>query len=99
MINGDQTSAPGVDFKKGALQALEPAFKSGELKLGYSADTRQFDPATAQTEMEQALTRLNNNVQGVLSPNDGIAGGVIAALQGQQLAGKVLVTGQDATTP
>jgi D-xylose transport system substrate-binding protein len=97
MINGDQTSAPGVEFKQGALQALEPAFKSGQLKLGYSADTPQFDPTTAQTEMEQALTKLNNNVQAVLSPNDGIAGGVIAALKSQQLAGKVLITGQDAT--
>lgn len=97
MINGDQTSAPGVEFKQGALQALAPQFKSGNLKLGYSADTPQFTPATAQTEMQQALTKLNNNLQGVLSPNDGIAGGVIAALKGQNLAGKVLVTGQDAT--
>ena len=47
--------------------------------------------------MEQALSRLNNNVHGVLSPNDGIAGGVIAALKAQHLAGKVVVTGQDAT--
>ena len=97
MINGDQTSAPGVEFKQGALEALQPAFKSGRLKLGYSADTPEFTPATAETEMEQALTKLNNNVQGVLSPNDGIAGGAIAALQAQHLAGKVLVTGQDAT--
>lgn len=97
MINGDQTAATGVEFKQGALQALDPAFKSGRLKLGYSADTPQFDPATAQTEMEQALTKLHNDVQGVLSPNDGIAGGVIAALKSQHLAGKVLVTGQDAT--
>jgi D-xylose transport system substrate-binding protein len=47
--------------------------------------------------MQQALTKLNNDVQGVLSPNDGIAGGVIAALKSQQLDGKVLITGQDAT--
>jgi D-xylose transport system substrate-binding protein len=98
MINGDQTSTPGVQFKHGALSALNPAFNSGKLKLGFTIDTPQFDPATAQTEMEQALTKLNNNVQGVLSPNDGIAGGVIAALQSQHLGGKVLVTGQDATT-
>jgi len=98
MINGDQTSAPGIEFKQGALQALQPAFTSGELINGYSADTPQFSPTTAQTEMEQALTTLKNNVQGVLSPNDGIAGGVIAALTAQNLAGKVLVTGQDATT-
>ena len=98
MINGDQTSTPGVQFKQGALSALNPSFKSGHLKLGYSADTAQFDPTTAQTEMEQALTKLGNNVQGVLSPNDGVAGGVIAALKSQHLASKVIVTGQDATT-
>jgi D-xylose transport system substrate-binding protein len=48
--------------------------------------------------MQQALTTLNNDVQGVLAPNDGIAGGVIAALKQQRLDGKVVVTGQDATT-
>jgi D-xylose transport system substrate-binding protein len=68
------------------------------LKRGYSADTKLWDPSLAQTEMQQALTKLNDNVQGVLSPNDGIAGGVIAALKGQHLDGKVVITGQDATT-
>ena len=97
MINGDQTSTPGVQFKQGALSVLNPAFTSGRLKLGYSIDTPLWNPATATTEMQQALTKLNNNVQGVLSPNDGIAGGVIAALKSQQLDGKVLITGQDAT--
>lgn len=98
LINGDQTSAPGVQFKKGALSVLNPAFHSGRLKNGYSADTKLWDPSLAQTEMQQALTKLNDNVKGVLSPNDGIAGGVIAALKSQHLDGKVVVTGQDATT-
>jgi D-xylose transport system substrate-binding protein len=98
MVNGDQTSTPGVQFKQGALSALKPAFDSGQLKLGYSVDTPLWNPATATTEMQQALTKLNNDVQGVLAPNDGIAGGVIAALKQQQLDGKVVVTGQDATT-
>ena len=97
MINGDQTSTPGVQFKQGALSVLNPAFQSGRLKLGYSVDTPLWNPTTATTEMQQALTKLNNNVQAVLSPNDGIAGGVIAALKSQQLDGKVLITGQDAT--
>ena len=97
MINGDQTSTPGVQFKQGALSVLQPAFASGKLKLGYSVDTPLWNPATATTEMQQALTKLNNDVQGVLSPNDGIAGGVIAALKSQQLDGKVVITGQDAT--
>lgn len=97
MINGHQVIAVGRQFKQGAHQALDPAFSSGALKLGYEADTPRFNPATAQQEMEQALTKLNNKVDGVMSANDGMAGGVIAALTAQHLDGKVLVTGQDAT--
>ena len=96
-INGDQTADTGRQFKQGALKALNPAAASGALKLAYQADTPQFDPAKAQQETEAALTKLGNNVGGVLVANDGMAGGVVAALTAQQLAGKVLVTGQDAT--
>lgn len=97
MINGDIASGPGLAFKKGAHKALDPAFASGKLKLGFEADTPGFDPATGQREMEQALTKLNDKVQGVLAPNDGLANAAIAALTARKLAGKVLVTGQDAT--
>jgi D-xylose transport system substrate-binding protein len=57
--------------------------------------TDNWDPANAQTNMEQILTKNNNKVDAVLSENDGMAGGVIAALAAQGLDGKVPVTGQD----
>jgi D-xylose transport system substrate-binding protein len=97
MINGSQDIDPGREFKAGAHKVLDPAFASGRLKLGFEADIHQFDPSKAQAAMEQALTKLNNKVDGVLVANDGMAGGVIAALTEQKLNGKVLVTGQDAT--
>jgi D-xylose transport system substrate-binding protein len=97
MINGDQTADTGRHFKQGALDALGPAFHSGAVKLGYTADTPQFDPSKAQQEMEAALTRLANKVGGVLVANDGMAAGVVAALMAQHLAGRAVVTGQDAT--
>ena len=49
----------------------------------------------AQTNMEQFLTQNNNDVQAVVASNDGMAGGVVAALAAQGLAGKVPVSGQD----
>ncbi len=52
-------------------------------------------PSQAQTEMEQFLTASNNDVQAVLSENDSMAGGVVAALTAQGLAGQVPVSGQD----
>jgi D-xylose transport system substrate-binding protein len=45
--------------------------------------------------MEQILTANNNKVDAVLSENDGMAGGVVAALAAQGLAGQVPVSGQD----
>ena len=57
--------------------------------------TDNWDPALAQTEMEQFLTENNNEVDAVLSENDGMAGGVVAALEAQGLAGQVPVSGQD----
>jgi D-xylose transport system substrate-binding protein len=49
--------------------------------------------------MEQFLTQAQNNVDAVLSENDGMAGGVVAALSEQGLAGKVPVSGQDGDAP
>jgi D-xylose transport system substrate-binding protein len=45
--------------------------------------------------MEQFLTENNNDVQAVVASNDGMAGGVVAALEAQGLAGQVAVSGQD----
>ncbi|HET9416293.1 MAG TPA: substrate-binding domain-containing protein [Candidatus Limnocylindria bacterium] len=57
--------------------------------------TDNWDPALAQTHMEQFLTDNNNEVDAVLSENDGMAGGVVAALEAQGLAGQIPVSGQD----
>ena len=68
---------------------------AGDIKIVGETYTDNWDPAKAQTEMEQFLTADNNDVQAVLSENDGMAGGVVAALTAQGLAGKVPVSGQD----
>ena len=97
MIDGAQTDNNGLQFAQGAHNVLDPLFKNGSLKLGYETYTPNWDPANGLREMEQALTKLNNHVDGVLSANDGLAGSIIQALKAQGLAGKVPVTGQDAT--
>ena len=45
--------------------------------------------------MVQILTKNDYKVDAVLSENDGMAGGVVAALTAQGLAGQVPVSGQD----
>jgi D-xylose transport system substrate-binding protein len=53
------------------------------------------DPAEARHHV-QAIDSTNGDVAAVVASNDGTAGGAIQALQEHKLAGKVLVSGQDA---
>jgi D-xylose transport system substrate-binding protein len=98
-IKGSPTDNNALLFSQGAHQALDPLINSGKLKNVYEQYTPNWDAAVGQQEMEAALTKNSNNIQLVLASNDDLAGGAIQALAAQHLAGKVLVTGQDATVP
>jgi len=97
MINGAQTDNNALLFAAGAHSALDPLFSSGALKKVYEQFTPGWDNATAQTEMQAALTANGNKIAIAYVANDGMANNVIAALKAVKLNGKVLVTGQDAT--
>ena len=97
MIDGSQDDNNALLFKAGAHSVLDSLVSAGNLKLAFETFTPAWNNNTAQTEMEGALTQYNNKVAVAYVANDGMAGTVIAALQAQHLAGKVLVTGQDAT--
>ena len=95
IIKGNKADA-NADFLRGGYdQVIAAAVTSGAIKIVGESYTDNWDPAKAQTEMEQFLTANNNKVDAVLSENDGMAGGVVAALTAQGLAGKVPVSGQD----
>ncbi len=97
VINGSPVDDNAHLFAKGYMGVLKPLFDKGSRKMVADVWTPLWDPSKAQAEMDQILTKSNNEVDGVLSANDGMAGGIIAALQAQQLAGKVPVTGLDGT--
>jgi len=87
---------PNADFVfSGQMEVIGDALKSGDIVNVGETYTDNWDPTNAQREMEQFLTKNNNNVDAVLSENDGMAGGVVAALAAQGLAGQVPVSGQD----
>jgi D-xylose transport system substrate-binding protein len=87
---------PNSDFlHAGQLEVLDAALKSGAIKNAGEAYTDGWLPANAQKNMEQILTANANKVDAVVASNDGTAGGAIAALTAQGLAGSVPVSGQD----
>ena len=96
MIDGSDTDNNAHLFGAGAHSVLDPLISAGSLKLVYEKFTPGWDNPTAQTEMQGALTANGNKVAVAYVMNDGMANTVIAALKSVGLAGKVLVTGQDA---
>ena len=87
---------PNADFLfSGQMEVLKEAIDSGKIKNVGEAYTDAWLPANAQRNMEQILTANNNEVDAVVASNDGTAGGAIAALAAQGLAGTVPVSGQD----
>lgn len=95
-IGGAPTDNNAHMFRAGAMKVLEPLIKKGKIKLAYDQFTNDWKPELAQSNMENALTKLNNHVNAVIAANDGTAGGVIQALAEQKLAGFIPVSGQDA---
>jgi D-xylose transport system substrate-binding protein len=98
IIKGNKADANADFLRSGMDQIIKSAVDSGAIKIVGETYTDNWDPAKAQTEMEQILTANGNAVDAVLAENDGMAGGVIAALAAQGLAGKVPVSGQDGDT-
>ena len=87
---------PNADFLfSGQMEVLKEAIDAGKIKNVGEAYTDGWLPANAQKNMEQILTTNNNEVDAVVASNDGTAGGVVAALDAQGLAGSVPVSGQD----
>lgn len=87
---------PNADFLfAGQMEVLKEAVDSGKIKNVGEAYTDGWLPANAQKNMEQILTTNDNKVDAVVASNDGTAGGAIAALEAQGLAGSVPVSGQD----
>jgi D-xylose transport system substrate-binding protein len=95
IIKGNSAD-PNADFlRSGIEEVIGASVKSGDIKIVGETYTDNWDPANAQKEMEQILTKNANKVDAVISENDGMAGGVVAALAAQGLAGSVPVSGQD----
>ncbi len=94
-IKGDKGD-PNADFLfSGIKEVLGPAMAAGKIKDVGQSYTDGWKPDNAQKNMEQMLTKNNNKVDAAVVENDGMAGGAVAALAAQGMAGVVPVSGQD----
>ena len=86
---------PNSDFvHSGQVEVLALAIASGDIEIVGEQYVDSWLPEVAQRTMEQILTVNDNRVDAVVCSNDGMAGGVVAALTAQGMEG-IPVSGQD----
>ncbi len=96
LIGGSPTDYNAVLLRNGQMRILKPAIDRGDIKIISQQFAKEWRADEALRITEDALTRTKKNIQAIVASNDGTAGGAISALEAAGLAGKVLVTGQDA---
>ncbi|WP_187428822.1 hypothetical protein ROLI_017310 [Roseobacter fucihabitans] len=93
IIKGDKGDPNAGFLLEGMMEVIGEKVEAGEIKIVGEVFSDGWKPDNAQKNMEQILTANDNNVDAVLSQNDGMAGGAIAALAAQGL--NIPVGGQD----
>ncbi len=96
LIGGAPTDYNAILFRQGQMNILQPYIDRGDIKVVADQWATDWLPINALKHTENALTINQNRVDAIVASNDGTAGGCIQALEEQKLAGKVIVSGQDA---
>ncbi|MEU5524298.1 substrate-binding domain-containing protein [Streptomyces sp. NPDC047860] len=92
MMNGSSTDPNAKQFKAGALSELK-----GKVTIAKSYDTKDWKPENAQANMTEAINAIGaENIEAVYSANDGMAGGIVKALEAAGVTDLPPITGQDA---
>lgn len=93
----DNMSSISIPMKKGVMSVLQPYIDKGDIKIVLEHAIPNVDPSVAMADVENALTKTNNDIQAVIAVNDNVASGCISALASAGLDGKVYVSGMDGT--
>jgi D-xylose transport system substrate-binding protein len=96
LIGGAPTDNNAKMLRTGQMKVLQPAIDRGDIKIVADQWAKDWLAEEALKHTENALIQNRDDVVAVVASNDSTAGGVVQALAGKGLAGKVFVSGQDA---
>jgi D-xylose transport system substrate-binding protein len=97
MLGGSPTDNNAILFRQGQEEIVMPYVEAGTAEIVADQWVDNWDAANALDLMENILTSIDNDVDGVVASNDGTALGALQAMKAQGLAGEVPISGQDAT--
>ena len=96
LVYGSSSDNNGMILKREQNAVLKDAVDRGDIKIVADQHAKDWQPEEALKIVENAMTQNNDKIDAIIASNDGTAGGAISALETKNLAGKILVTGQDA---
>ena len=96
LIGGSSKDSNAISLHDGQMRVLKPLVDRGDIKIVSDTWSKDWNPSEAYAHMSEAIDSTKGNIVAVVASNDGTAGGAIQALDDHKLAGKVLVSGQDA---
>jgi D-xylose transport system substrate-binding protein len=95
-LNGSPTDNNATLFKQGYDSILQPQYDDANYIKGPDQAVDDWDNKAAVGIFQQMYDQ-QPKISGVVAANDGLAGAVITVLRKAKMAGKIPVTGQDAT--
>ena len=96
LIAGSPNDEGAKTLHDAQMKVLQPYIDRGDIRVIADGYMKDWLPSEAYLYTLKAIDSSKGNIAAVLASNDGMAGGAIQALGEHNLAGKVLVSGQDA---
>ena len=96
LIGGSPNDEGAKALHTAQMKVLQPYIGRGDINVVADGFIQDWVASRAYIYMLKAIETANGNVAGVIAANDALAGGAIQALREHGLAGKTMVSGQDA---
>jgi D-xylose transport system substrate-binding protein len=96
LIGGSPKDEGAKALHAAQMKVLQPYVDRGDIRVVADGYIQDWVASEAYIFMLKAIENAHGDVAGVVAANDALAGGAIQALREHGLAGKTLVSGQDA---
>lgn len=96
LVEGSPADSTAHLLRDGQMEVLQPLIDRGDIKLVGDVWCTDWDPLEAYKHMLAIIATNHGQIDAIVASNDGTASGAVQALEENQLAGKIFLSGQDA---
>ncbi len=95
ILSGDKSDNNAIKLYQGVSEVIDPLVSSKKINLLFNTFIEEWSDETAYITMQKIIKYSTSPIDAIISASDGIAMGAIKALNEQNMAGNVIVTGMN----